>query len=86
MQESGRGQRRQHWPHDLLAIMSATLGRHLEVHMSDYPGHEMWLAELKNHLETERYAATTMARCMNSAGHFLADLAEQHVELDSACP
>ena len=30
--------------------------------------------------------ATTMARCMNSAGHFLADLAEQHVELDSACP
>ena len=46
----------------------------------------MWLAKLKNHMETERYAATTMARCMNSAGHFLADLAEQHVELDAACP
>lgn len=52
--------------------------------MSDYSGHEVWLAKLKNHLETERYAATTMARCMNTAGHFLADLAAQHVEVASA--
>jgi site-specific recombinase XerD len=66
--------------------MSATLGRHLEVHMSDYSRHEEWLAKLRNHMETERYAATTMSRCMCTAGHFLVSLAKQHVELVDACP
>jgi len=52
--------------------------------MSNYSGHEAWHARLKNHLEAERYATTTMARCMNTADHFLADLAAQHVEVASA--
>jgi len=36
--------------------------------MSDYSGHEVWLARLTNHLETERYSATTMARWMTWIG------------------
>jgi integrase/recombinase XerD len=54
--------------------------------MSDHSDHEQWLAKLKNHLETERYAAATVSRYVNTAGHFLADLAEQHVEVVAAHP
>jgi integrase/recombinase XerD len=54
--------------------------------MSDHSRHEQWLARLKNHLETERYAVATVSRCLNSANHFLIDLAEQHVEVVDAHP
>ena len=54
--------------------------------MSDHSDHEQWFAKLKNHLETERYSAATVSRCMDSAGHFLTDLAEQHVDNVDARP
>jgi integrase/recombinase XerD len=54
--------------------------------MSDHSRHEQWLVRLNNHLETERYAAATVSRCLNSARHFLTDLAEQHVEVVDAHP
>src|SRR3954467_13752787 len=48
----------------------ATLGSHLEVHMSDrHFSHEMWLSKLRDHLLEERYAARTSRQCIAVARH-----------------
>jgi integrase/recombinase XerD len=53
--------------------------------MSDQSfGHEMWLSRLKDHLEQERYAARTAARCLVVARHFLASLQKQNVDVSKA--
>ena len=55
--------------------------------MSDqHSSHKMWLSQLKDHLKKERYAAGTARRCVAVAGHFLAYLETQHVDVASAQP
>src|SRR5215470_7199032 len=74
---------------NLLAIMwrRATLGGHLEVHMSDRLfSHEMWLSKLRDHLAEERYAAGTSRHCLASARDFLRCLGKQHVDVNAAQP
>ena len=65
----------------------ATLGSHLEVHMSDrHFSHEMWLSKLRDHLAEERYAAGTSRQCLAVARHFLRCLDKQHVDISAAQP
>ena len=74
---------------NLLAIMwnRATLGGHLEVHMSDRLfSHEMWLSKLGDHLGEERYAAGTSRQCLAAARHFLRYLGERHADVKAAQP
>src|SRR6266852_678443 len=78
-----------HSRHDLLIIVwnRATLGGHLEVHMSDRLfSHEMWLSKLRDHLAEERYAAGTSRQCLAVARHFLRCLGKQHVDVNTAQP
>ena len=75
--------------HYLLTIIwnRATLGGHLEVHMSDRLfSHEVWLSKLKDHLAEERYAAGTSRQCLAVARHFLRCLDKQHVDVSAAQP
>ena len=64
-------------PYCLLAIIRTcgTLGRHLEVHMSDQStNNDPWLSKLRSHLETECYGAGTVSQYMGVARRFVADL------------
>ena len=65
----------------------ATLGSHLEVHMSDrHFSHEVWLSKLRDHLTEERYAAGTSRQCIAVARHFLRCLDKQKVDVSTAQP
>jgi site-specific recombinase XerD len=48
--------------------------------------HRTWLSQLKDHLNKERYAAGTARRVVGVAGHFLAYLDMQHVDIRWARP
>lgn len=55
--------------------------------MSDQDSsHRTWLSQLKDHLNSERYAAGTARRVVGVAGHFLAYLDTQRVDVRWARP
>ena len=65
----------------------ATLGGHLEVHMSDRLfSHEMWLSKLREHLIEDRYAARTSRQCLAVARHFLRYLGQQNLDVNAVYP
>ena len=77
------------WRYSLLAIIwtCGTLGRHLEVHMSDLSiNNDAWLSKLRSHLDAERYGAGSISQYMAVARRFLADLNKQRVAITAARP